>query len=76
MVGPQAYHDTLPSSLGRKGTGAPGASELWTVMDAIEKVRRNRGLVEVDLNEEEWKIAPARNLKMERIQPEPVQRVW
>lgn len=66
----------MPSSLGRKGTGAPGARELWTVMDAIEKVRENWGLVEVDLKEEEWKIAPARKLKMERIQPEPVQGIW
>jgi hypothetical protein len=28
MVGPQAYHETLPSSLGTKGTGGLGLSEL------------------------------------------------
>jgi hypothetical protein len=65
VVGPQAYHETFPSSLGTKGTGAPGFKELWTVMDAIENTRENRCGLASALNEGKKVRMPAR----ERIQP-------
>ena len=67
VVGPQAYHEILPSSRGTNGTGVPGFSELWTVMDAIEEenARGNRGVVVSSLNEEK----KGRILARERIQP-------
>ena len=59
VVGPQAYQDTLPSSLGTKGTGAPGRSELCTVMAAIVNVfaKAKRGRVEKKGGLNEGKIS-------------------
>jgi len=46
---PQAYHEIFPSSLGIKGTGPPGFSELWTVMNAIENAWMTRARIKTGL---------------------------
>jgi hypothetical protein len=58
----------LPSSRGTKGTGGPGLSELWTLMDAMEVENRheNRVVAESGRRKAGKTVrSPAR----ERIQP-------